>query len=307
MPAGLTHFGAGPARRSPADLLASRRRDTVADVEEAMREQSWSVTLQAAVLTSSMVFVALGVACGGDSKANNDEAMGSTTSGGGSGPSAANASGGGAADSTATTTTTTTTGGSSDLSGTWDLLIAQPDGDVSTSTVTLSPTRLAVDGELELLALIADEVIDIAFDGEALRATRMAVDLDLGVIPLPFGGSLRFTGVPDEGPACDYDLDTTSLSLVCTDDISTPGDLPELDEANLQAQRTEALSSEFGELGGRWSVTAEDVECLVVVEGNTIDVECSRGDSDASVTVTVGAERISGSTSEGVEFTAQRR
>ncbi|HEU5072823.1 MAG TPA: hypothetical protein VFU02_01590 [Polyangiaceae bacterium] len=210
---------------------------------------------------------------------------------------------------TGSTGTTKGTDDTSDLSGTWDVIVARPDGDASTSTVTLSPTQLLVAGELEVLALVAGEIIDIAYEGEALRATRQAEsDMDLGILPLPLAGLLRFTGVPDEGAGCDWSLEADEATLLCTDDIDTPNHLPELNDADLRAVRTETLDSVFGELGGRWAVTAEDVDCSVVFEGNTIDVACARaGSNSGELTVTVDDGRVSGSTSAGIEFTAQRR
>lgn len=244
--------------------------------------------------------LALAGACGGNPSSEGEEnAVGSTASSGSGGAGGTSASGSNASGST---------GGPNDLSGTWDVIVSEADGDTSTLTVTLSPTQLAVAGELDVLALVADEVIDVAYDDSAIRATRNVLDMDLGVIPLPLGGLLHFTGVPDEGPSCDYALDSERFTLVCTDDISTPGDLPELDSADLEAVHTEALESDFGEFGGRWSVSAEDVDCSVVFEGNTIQVDCARAGSDSGqASITVGTDRISGSTSEGVEFTAQRR
>lgn len=263
-----------------------------------MRERSAART----VLITAILPCALGFAsaCGGDSKSQgNDAPDGSTASGG-------NGTGGG---TTVSTNTSGSTGGPNDLSGTWDVIASEPDGDTHVSTVTLSPTQLRVDGELELLALVADDVVDIAVDGEAVRATRQGeTDMDLGVIPLPLAGLLHFVGVPDEGPSCDYSLTAEALTLVCTDDVSAPNDLPELDSAELSAERTEALTSNFGELGGRWWVTAEDVVCSVVFQGNTIKVECAEGGSDSKhVNITVDRDRISGSTTDGLEFTAQRR
>jgi hypothetical protein len=201
------------------------------------------------------------------------------------------------------------TGGPDDLSGTWDVIVSRADGEAATSTVTLSPTQLQVAGDLEIVALIADDVIDIAYEGEAVRATRQGgSDMDLGVLPLPLAGLLRFAGVPDEGGGCEYGLGPEELTIVCRGEISTPNDLPELENADLNAVRTEMDYSIFGDLGGRWSVTAEDLDCSVVFEDSTIDVDCTQaGSGSGEVTITVESNRISGSTSAGIEFTAQRR
>lgn len=258
----------------------------------------WNLALAAGVLPCALGFLG---ACGGDST-SGDGGSDNTTASDGSGGSGG--SGGSKGD-----TTTSSTGSPDDLSGTWDVIVSAPDGDASTSTVTLSPTQLGVSGELDLVALVTDEVIDIAYEGESVRATREAEsDMDLGVLPLPLAGALWFAGVPDLNEGCHHRLDESELRLECTDDISTPYNLPEFENADLTAERTEARDSIFGDLGGRWRVTAQALDCSVVFEDNTIEVDCADAGSDSgSVSITVNDGRITGSTSGGLEFTAQRR
>jgi len=247
-------------------------------------------------------------ACGGDSKSSEDGSDSATASDGSGGSGASDGSNG-SGGSHGNTTTTGSTGGPDDLSGTWDVIVSAADGEAVTSTVTLSPTQLGVTGELEVLALITDDIIDIAFEGESIRATREAAgDMDLGVLPLPLAGALWFAGVPDLNNGCHHRLDESELRLECTDDISTPSEFPELENADLTAERTEARNSIFGDLGGRWRVTAQALDCSVLFEANNIDVDCARADSDSgTISITVDNGRITGSTSGGLEFTAQRR
>ncbi len=293
-------------------------RDTVPPVAWMMKRRTWVLTALG-LLPCTLAGI---LSCGGDSKSNAGDGKGGATatvdaggsngvggSGGSDSGSSANGSGGNNTQTDSTATTGTGGGVVTDLSGTWDVIVSNPNGRAGTATVTLSPTQLLVTGELEVAALIANDIIDIAYEGEAAKATRQREsDMNLGVMPLPLAGALRFTGVPDEGDGCDYNLDAEELTIECTDSIVTPGNLPELNSADLDAVRTSELESIFGELGGRWTVTAEDVDCSVVFEGNAIDVSCERaGATSGDLTVTVEDGRISGSTSAGIEFTAQRR
>lgn len=212
-----------------------------------------------------------------------------------------------ASDSTSTAASTTGNPGN-DLSGTWDLIVSNADGDASTSTIALSPTLLQVSSdEVELLALVADELVDIAYNDESVRAERQTkVALDLGVLPLPLGGLLHFVGVPDDGESCDFGLDGEELTLLCTDEASGPSSILETDGANLTARRTDQRSSVFGVLGGTWRATADGDACDIVFEGSTITATCDSSPDD-SVVVTVGDGRITGVATGGIEFTAQRR
>jgi hypothetical protein len=169
---------------------------------------------------------------------------------------------------------------------------------------------LDVTGELEVLALVADDITTIAFDGDSARATRLSEgDMDLGVVPLPLAGVWRFTDVPEVDEGCDMDLAPDALSLRCSNDISNPASLPALENADLRALREDSRDSIFGELGGRWAVSGNDIDCSIVLEGNTIALDCAQAGREGSgqVSLTVDGDRISGFTSAGLEFTAQRR
>jgi len=237
------------------------------------------------------------VGCGGSSSSSDD-----TSSSAASGSTRSSGSG-------STGTSGGSTAGSGDLSGTWDLIISDSDGDASTATVTVSPSLLEVVGEgVELLAIIGANDINVAYDNEAVDATRLSpANVDLGIFPLPLSGSLHFSSAGGDG-SCDTSLQAESFTLTCTGGIHAGGDLPRLDNADASASKASSLPSVFGDLGGRWSYQDERTNCSLTLEGNSITVDCTGARTyTGNATLTVDGDRISGSTNGGIEFTAQRR
>jgi hypothetical protein len=173
----------------------------------------------------------------------------------------------------------------------------------------MSSSLLEVVGEgVDLLAIIGAEEINVAYDDEAVDATRLSpANLDLGILPLPLSGGLHFSSAGGDG-SCDTSLQAESFAMTCTGGIRAGRDLPRLDNADAGATKTSNLPSVFGDVGGRWSYQDEKTTCSVTLEGNTIAVDCT-GDRTytGNATLTVDGDRISGSTNGGIEFTAQRR
>jgi hypothetical protein len=119
---------------------------------------------------------------------------------------------------------------------------------------------------------------------------------------------LHFAGVPDTGVGCNYNLGPTALSISCTSRVARPPSWPELSNAIVTASRDESLASILGDIGGRWTVSSGNATCQAALEGNTVTLTCVNAKSyTGQVTLNVNGDRISGTTSGGIEFTAQRR
>jgi hypothetical protein len=241
-------------------------------------------------------------ACGG----NTDP---SKTTSGGTGGSVTTGNVGGAGGSNSSAVNTGGTSASGDLSGTWDVIATPSIGAAMTATVTISPSLLQVIPKPNLMALVSNDTIEISYDGNAARATRTAAPTaSLGVMPLQLSGGLHFSGVPDTGVSCDYQLGPASLSFSCTNSVKHLRNWPRLSNVVLLAARDSASTSDFGDLGGHWTVDTGKTTCEAVVAGSAVTLTCANADQyTGQVAMNVNGNRISGTTSGGIEFTAQRR
>ncbi|HVU04499.1 MAG TPA: hypothetical protein VHE30_22230 [Polyangiaceae bacterium] len=212
-------------------------------------------------------------------------------------------------------------GTATSLEGVWDV-VGSTVGYPSTSmVVTLSPTSLLIDNEGgflhatrqgELWAVdssytIRSRVSDLL--GRADRhfpATRTSpVDADLGVIPLPLLGDWTIGNEQD----CTGTFGDGSISGGCGPVGPGPEWAPDLDEGSVTATRMETRSSVFGTLGGAWTVTStKGVACQVTIHDATIMGTCGSASRFAGAfTLQYDQDVVHGSTSNGLEFTAQRR
>jgi len=72
----------------------------------------------------------------------------------------------------------------------------------------------------------------------------------------------------------------------------------------LRAERLEERSSVLGSLSGKWRIEGGRFKCDLVVEGSSVKGQCEDG---GSFDATIANGVVSGSTSGGLEFGAQRK
>jgi hypothetical protein len=200
----------------------------------------------------------------------------------------------------------TTTG---DLSGTWDVIVTESSGRAKSNTVAVTPALLQLEQPQVSTALFTDQDIAIDYKGNAIRGVRNApTSANLGIFPLPLSGAIHFSGTTANAAGCDFSLDPTAFSFVCTGYIKRDYDLPSFTGAQAQGTHSATGASVFGDLGGTWLVSSGTANCQAVLAGSTITIACSNaGPYTGQVTLNVNGNLISGSTSGGLEFTAQRR
>jgi hypothetical protein len=193
----------------------------------------------------------------------------------------------------------------SGLSGQWDVIFSSPTGRTKTIQVTMSPTLLELTGDIDdALVITNGGTFDVALEDDKVEGTRTAnPPLELGVMPLPLDGILRFTDGESPEKSCDSTLTANGFSFVCGSDVGGG-----FNNSRTTATKSKSLVSDFGDVGGEWLVTSGNVTCSAKLETSTIVVTCQGGGkANGTMTITLDGDRVTGITSGGAEFTAQRR
>jgi hypothetical protein len=200
------------------------------------------------------------------------------------------------------------------LTGTWEV-IGSRIGDVQRSAlVSVSASALSVvewRGALE--AVLHGDTFDVSFQpssgysGFQFGATHTEGPGDAGIIPLPLFGDWNAHAANTAG--CTISVKQDSASADCTRARELPGWMATNGVATLRAMRTTSLVSDFGDFGGTWAFTAaKGASCTLKVEGSTISATCANAEAaTGSANFTLDGDTGHGSTSAGIEFTAQRR
>lgn len=202
---------------------------------------------------------------------------------------------------------------SGSLAGTWEVLGSRV-GDVQRSAlVTVTAGSLVVDewrGTFQ--AILHGNTFDVSFVGTngahfQFSAAHTPGPGSAGIIPLPLFGD--WDAHAANTPGCTISAKPDLASADCTRADALPSWMARNGTATLRATRTSSLASEFGDFGGNWTFsTALGASCTIKVEGNTISAECTNaGEATGSATFTLTGDSGRGSTSKGIEFTAQRR
>lgn len=202
-------------------------------------------------------------------------------------------------------TTADTNDASRDLSGTWDVLYSNRRGKVETLSVELSPTLLEfISDDDKVLALTDGETFDVAFDRDKVQGLRQSSEVaSLGIMPLPLSGALQFAHVTELDKTCESSLTPDTFAFNCNNNVGG-----KIKGAKVTATKNSALPSSFGEIGGIWTVSSGKTSCSARLEGSTVEIKCNdAGSLSGELTMTFQQDRISGTTSGGSEFTAQRR
>jgi hypothetical protein len=169
----------------------------------------------------------------------------------------------------------------------------------------MSPTLLEMSGDIDdALVITNGSTFDVALEGDKAEGTRTTNSpIQLGIMPLPLAGAIHFTDGESSAKSCDSLLSATEFSLSCSDGVGGG-----FSGSKTTATNTKSLASDFGDVGGEWAVTSGKTTCTATLEGSTVVVACRDGGrANGSITITIDGGRVSGITSGGAEFTAQRR
>jgi hypothetical protein len=207
------------------------------------------------------------------------------------------------------------------LSGTWEIIGSRVGDNPRSALVAISSRSLLVSGwEGTFQAVAHGNAFDVAFNrtypggfgftSSGLRfgftATRTDGPGNAGIIPLPLFG--EWDAHAQNSPGCTISARPDLATASCTRAGELPVWMQRAGAATLQATRTSALASEFGDFGGEWTfTTALGASCSIRVEGSTISAECTNaGSATGSGSLVFEGDSAHGSTSAGIEFTAQR-
>lgn len=258
------------------------------------------------------------------------QSTGGTTGGGatGGGATGGGATGGGATSGGATSGGTSSggvTGGQScdggcapptgnSLTGTWEVIGSRLGGKQQSALVTISPTYLIISAwSGSFNAILRGDTFECTLT-QSFRSTknfgltRTAGTGDTGIIPLPLFGDWDAHAQNSQG--CAIHAASDSASATCTQ----AGELPDWlrdhlsNAAHLTATRTQTLPSSFGDFGGVWTFTSGyGASCTIRFEETTVSADCQNAhNATGTASFTLDGDTGHGSTSQGIEFTAQR-
>jgi hypothetical protein len=210
----------------------------------------------------------------------------------------------------ATTGTKTAPGEVGALSGSWEIVGSGPSRVQESVLVTVSPTVLTINARGGSVSAAAQgDAFDVSVQWgahqQSFTAVRTPAQGGGGIIPLPLFGT--WTANTPGSTGCDIQAGTESVSATCAN-VSLPGWAPRIN-GHLTATKTAGLESEYGDLSGQWSITTDtSATCTLRFEANTASLECRNAPyANGTASVTIDGDTAHGSTSTGIEFTAQRR
>lgn len=191
-----------------------------------------------------------------------------------------------------------------------------------TAVLIIEPQRLELSWKnFRVTTDVSAGVPKISFDdGEVdgdIVVTHVDEQLDVGHVPYALGGTWSFQGTRTD--RCTAKLAADSATVDCANlgdplrRVFSDYDLSDkkfLGKGTTIAQRGAKLPSDFGELGGEWTVSAPRSSCKVVFEGKTFTAECKDGppgrQDTSSLALTFGDGVASGTMNAG-ELSARRR
>jgi hypothetical protein len=145
---------------------------------------------------------------------------------------------------------------------------------------------------------------------KAMQAAPTGVGAaSLGALPIDLSGSWKVA--PADGQdafGCVTALSPPQVSAQCQQVGSLPPYLPNPRLASATGSRTTQLASIFGDLGGEWALSSSGGgTCTVRFEGSTFTSDCANaGTLGGQLQVSFNGNTASGSSSKGLEFSAQR-
>jgi hypothetical protein len=197
------------------------------------------------------------------------------------------------------------------LAGTWDVQGSRSNAAQTSATVVIDGSHFtfAVTGGDSLSFSEQAGTLSLTWQDEyetlPIATTQTSAALSEGIIPLGIGGAWTFTS---HSSGCTANIAPSQLGATCSGVEDLPAPLPYRLEGTATGQRTATASSVFGDLGGVWHITAGSAAGDATFRGNTFSVVWS-GDpwGDGNVSVVFCDGMASGTTSDGVEFSAHRR
>jgi hypothetical protein len=197
-----------------------------------------------------------------------------------------------------------------DLTGTWDVVTSVGEEITNFTIVVTSVSVTLQGGHLRITAAPALEGYAVTHQyrdpPDALDFVPIEQgELDLGAIPFNVSGEwfLSETGTLD---GCTLAVNAEQAVLGCGN-ANGPSWLPSPRWSSVSGPKAESLPSIFGDLGGLWLLQGTHSSCDVRFERGTIGGACRGRSTTTTFQVTFDGDHANGSSSEGLEFSAQRR
>lgn len=256
----------------------------------------------------SYVFAVLGsllvVACGDEVGVGSNQ---QPQNQGGSGGSSGNAGSSGGSGSAGTAGSV-----AGDLSGTWTIVGSSPHT-VSSGSVILSSTTFEVLFPTTAMVLQTTEGPQPSATFQDGNDTAFLVfsrttgpHFDTGIMPFDLSGVWTATQQGETG-VCTGTLGLTAATGSCNGTGRVPAPLEPL-EGSISLVKVSDSASKFGSLGGVWKFGAPGkASCLFSFIDSTFSSNCQNtGQMSGAMSLTFSENTASGTTSEGVEFSATR-
>ena len=214
---------------------------------------------------------------------------------------------------------------STELAGVWDAIGTSVGTNAVVATVIIDPTRFSIQTKSGGVTALAegdgfrvDYWTDAWDNAHSAFFVERAGTPDFSVVALPLniaGQWLASDLVCDPLYGCITDLGGTTLGATClaVDSAAKPPALPKWLPSpaftKILGTRTAAKPSMFGDLGGTWKIEQAGVgSCTIDIHDNVIDANCAgHASTQGSLHVEIDGTKLSGFTSAGIEFSAQRR
>ncbi len=150
-----------------------------------------------------------------------------------------------------------------------------------------------------------------------IAATRVAAPFSGGIVPVDIGGGWIFANPNRSTQSCSVNVSPTQIGGSCDDFIDGWPEILGYPSPGITyiAQKTTPGTSQFGDLSGTWTLSQSNDSagaCTVSFLGSTISATCSNDGATigggGSATLTFDSDSAaSGSTSDGIEYSAHRR
>jgi hypothetical protein len=201
------------------------------------------------------------------------------------------------------------------LAGTWDFSGSTTNGKPTSGVLDVDADtfHITIDRTDLMMKATGNQAVLTYTDGSnapVINTAHASSAMSLGAIPLAFaGGQWTFTGdATSRGANVTTTVSSSAVTAQGSNVDGHPQGLPDLN-GSFTAGRTSQLDSIFGDLGGEWVLTASDTTIDAKFSGSTVAITVSgrSATKPGSLTVTVGDGIVSGTTTDGFEFSARRR
>lgn len=207
----------------------------------------------------------------------------------------------------------TGTGGSAaagdDLAGVWDVVGTRFGADRTELIITVTEDEFTIafaDGD-SITAVRQGDTFNVSSANLAFTATRTPSAGDLGAVPLALLGSWELRDV--DGFGCSASVAASAIRGTCDNSARLGSTWFPCLAGTAEANKTGDLPSIFGDVGGGWHITTtpDGSSCDVRLEGSTFTATCRGNRVNGTLEAVVDGASVRGTTTDGVEFSAQRR